>query len=64
MPKYKINYEWSGYSRGTCTKTLDIPEGTEDIAAYIKANGWEADQENVITVRDDTELELEGFEIV
>lgn len=61
MKKYKVNLEWSGYSRGIATRIVEVPDG-ENVEAYIEnfwRNGQEVDRS---TVRNDLESEVLSFE--
>ena len=50
MPKYKVQVEWSGYSRGYSLYEVEANSKEEAEELY-----WESEPYHVVTIRDDTE---------
>lgn len=57
MPKYKIEVDWTGYSRGIATYTIDAENEDEARELYN-----EGEQINHQVIRDDTEDEIVKIE--
>ena len=59
MPKYRVKTNWSGYSRGTEEYIIDADN--EDVARECF---YEGEGVNRLTIRDDTEHEIETVELL
>lgn len=59
MAKYKVDMEWSGYSRGTLTYIIEAK--SEDEAKEIWCEG---EKTHYDVVRDDTEIEIVSVELI
>ena len=57
MPKFKVNVDWSGYSRGTSSWIIEAENKEQARESYY--DGEEIDH---CIVRDDTEHEIDNVE--
>lgn len=55
MPKYHVDVEWSGYSRGTATYEVEAESEADAIE-----NWWDGKEIKRTVIRDDTDVEKSG----